>query len=223
MKLAFNKIVLDDRIYPRTHVNEFNIARLAHAFDSGATFPPLTIESGSNRLVDGWHRYETYKRKGVATVEVTKKAYTTEADLFADAVRLNIGHGEPLDQFTIRNAIIRLNRYGYSREQITEVVRLPADQLDKIERGFASSKETGEPIALKGGLNHLRGQSLDGQQQQVNRNYSGGKAVFYVRQICDLLEHDMWPNSSASFDSEMDRLVGLWTAIVATRSADKAA
>jgi hypothetical protein len=207
-KIQLSKIVIDDSIYPRTAVSDFHVGRIVAALKTGVKLPPLMVEARTNRLVDGRHRFEACRREGYKTVEVIEKVYSSEADLFADAVRLNVGHGEPLDQYCVRSAIIRLTEYGYRREQISEVVRLPIDQIEKIERGFAMA-QNGKPVALKGGLDHLKGRTLDPQQIEVNRHYSGSKAVFYVRKICDLLENDMAP-TTRTFIDEMDRLVALW-------------
>jgi hypothetical protein len=209
MMINIRQVVIDDTIYPRNKVILFNINRMTDAFDAGARFPPLVIEEGTKRLVDGRHRYEMFKGKGVKKVEVIAKVYSSDADLFADAVRLNIGHGQNFDQITTRTAIIRLGEYGYSRAQIAEIVRVPAVSLEGIERGFALS-EDGKPLALKSGLSHMRGQVLTQEQVAVNRQYGGPKAVFFVKQICSMLEHGMWPDRSQPFVAAMDRLVLLW-------------
>jgi hypothetical protein len=208
-KVAIEKIMIDESIYPRTAVNEFNIGKLLSALSTNTVLPPITVEAKTFRLVDGRHRYEAYKRKGLKTIEVTTKVYNNEADLFADAVRCNIGHGQPLDSYTVRAAIIRLTEYGYSKEAISDVVRMPLEQIEKIERGYANEQATGKPMALKGGLSHLKGTSLSPRQIEINRHYGGGKATFYIRQLCELLENDMEPQTN-SFANEMDRLVQLW-------------
>jgi ParB/Sulfiredoxin domain len=208
-KVGIEKIVVDEAIYPRSSVSDFNVSRLVAALSTGAKLPPIVCEAKTMRIVDGRHRYEAYIKKGLKTIEVTQKVYASEADLFADAVRCNIGHGEPLDSYNVRSAIIRLSEYGYAKEAISEVVRLPLEQIEKIERGYASEQGTGRPLALKGGLSHLKGTQLTPRQQEINRHYSGGKAVFYARQIADLLENDMWPHTE-SFAYEMNRLTDLW-------------
>src|SRR5580765_905255 len=149
MKLAIDKIVIDENIYPRSSVNEFNIAKLVSALSTGTALPPITVEAKTFRLVDGRHRYEAYKRKKLKTIEAVTKVYANEADLFADAVRNNIGHGQPLDSYTVRSAIIRLTEYGYSKDAISDVVRMPLEQIEKIERGYASEQASGKPLALK--------------------------------------------------------------------------
>jgi hypothetical protein len=210
--ININKIVIDPDIYPRSSVSEFNVGRLVAALKTGVKLPPMILEASTFKLVDGRHRYLAYQRQEIEKVSVEQRVYTTEADMFADCVKCNIGHGEPLDQYSVRAAIVRLEQYGYSRERISDVVRLPIDALEKIERGFAAD-ESGQPIALKGGLSHLSGSVLSPAQLNVNRHYSGGKASFYAKQLGDLLENNMWPERSESFTSQMDRLVKLWMAV----------
>jgi hypothetical protein len=217
-KIPIEKIAIDASLYPRSGVNDFTIHRMVAALQVGTILPPIIIEAKTLRLVDGRHRYETHKREGLKTIEVEEKVYKNEADLFADAVRFNIGHGQPLDTYSVRNAIIRLETYGYSKEAISEVVRLPLDDIKKIEkRGFAND-ESGKSIALKGGLSHLAGHTLDKQQREINRRYSGPKAVFFVRQIAGLLANDMHPQTK-TFTDEMDSLCELWRNIKTKSSA----
>lgn len=208
MKLDISAITIDENLYPRKDISLVHVNRLAHAILAGAKLPPITIEAGTRRLVDGRHRVEAHKQLDMAQITVSEKVYKSEADLFADAVRLNIGHGEALDHYSVQNAIIRLEQYGYAREQISEIVRLPFDRIDKIRRGFAVS-ETGEPLAVKGGLPHLRGETLSDEQQAVNRRYSGGKATFHARQLRELIANGIWPKTAA-FRREMDELTALW-------------
>lgn len=208
MKLGIEKIVIDEDIYPRSGVSDFHVGRLVAALNTGSKLPPVVVEAKTYRLVDGRHRYEAYQKQGLKTIEAETKAYNNEADLFADAVRLNIGHGDPLDSYTVRSAIIRLSKYGYTKLAISDVVRMPLEQIDRIERGYAS-EQSGHAIALKGGLSHLKGQSLTPAQIKVNKHYGGLKATFYVRQVCELLVNDMAP-TTGNFAAEMDRLVELW-------------
>lgn len=211
MKMEIQQLVLDYDIYPRTRVNDYYVARLIAAFKAGAKFPPIIIEAESKRIIDGFHRYHVYLDQEIKKVEVTPKTYATEADLFADSVRLNIGHGEPLDSYSVKRAVLRLEEYGYAKEQISEVVRLPVANIEKIERGFAFN-EKDQPIALKGGLKHLAQTTLSTEKEEVNRHYSGQKATFHLNQLCELLQHDMWPRSEG-FASAMNNLVSLWERI----------
>jgi hypothetical protein len=101
-----------------------------------------------------------------------------------------------------------LQEFGFQRVQIGEIVRLPPAKIEKIERGFAAS-EDGKPIALKSGLSHLRGEVLSQEQQEINRRYSGPKAVFHAKLLLGMIEADAWPRSDA-FIAKMDELCAAW-------------
>lgn len=211
MKIDTTSVVIDETVYPRSSMSEFLVHRMMEALDSGSRFPPIVIEAGSRRLVDGRHRLEVSLRKGIMEIDADEKAYPSEAEMFADAVRLNISHGAALTAYDIKVSIARLQALGFQREQIGEVVRIGADKIDTIVKGFAAGGD-GQPLALKGGLRHMRGTTLSEQQIAAQRRYGGGQAVFYVRQIKALLEADMWPTHSDVFATEMDELIVLWRA-----------
>jgi len=211
-RIALSDLKLDDSIYPRGSVSDFNVARMIQAMKAGAQLPAIVTDVTSRRIVDGRHRYEAYLREGITSIESIEKSYASEGDLYADAVRLNVSHGQALTLYNIRNAIIRLDGFGYTLDVISDIVKLSIENIEQIRRGFATDATTGEPIALKGGLSHLAGEKLDKMQQEVNRRYSGPKAVFYVRQLSALLTNDMWPKSG-EFRAEMNDLCKQWHAV----------
>jgi hypothetical protein len=218
MRIQLSELKLDEGLYPRKAVNPFFVHRMIDALESGSEFPAVTIEQGTGRLVDGWHRYQVYLAKGIKDVEAVGKVYLNDSDFFADAVRLNTTHGVPLTAYDLRNAVARLESMGYQRDAISEVVKLPADKIAEITKGFAASPE-GNPVALKGGLSHKHGETLSEQQINAQRRYGGHKAVFYVRQLILLLEEDLWPREQLNFRQEMDRLVKLWSDDATTERA----
>lgn len=211
-RIAIGEIVLDESIYPRGSVNLLHIKRLQEALDGGAVLPPVIVERGTNRLVDGRHRYGAHHAKELAEIACEFRVYDTEADLFADAIRLNAEHGIPLTYYDVKMSILRLQELGYTQDRISEAVRIRIDKVEDIIRGAGVSVTTGQPIAIKGGLRHKAGQPLTDRQQEAMRHYAGGNVVFYIRQLINLLENDLWPAESVSVKSEMDRLLGYWVA-----------
>ena len=216
MKLSDIKI--DDAIYPRNGVDHFHVGRLIDAIETGAKFPPLVIEAGTHRLVDGRHRYEAMTAKDIKSTKVIEKTYANDADLFADAARLNIDHGLKLSNFDIKHVIARLEDFGFTRDKIGDIVRTPMTKIEEIARGFASGP-AGEAVALKGGLHHKKGMKLTERQVEVNRHYAGGKPVFYVNQIIALLESDLWPRDNTNFVEAMGKLVILWHQLTTKNAA----
>jgi len=67
-EISISEIVWDPSIYPRQKWNTSTIDRYADAVEAGEEFPPIILEQGTNRLLDGKHRLEAYKKAGVETV-----------------------------------------------------------------------------------------------------------------------------------------------------------
>jgi hypothetical protein len=63
-----DKIVWDPSVYPRSKWNTATIERYADALEAGDRFPPIVVEAGTGRLLDGKHRLEAYLRAGMVTV-----------------------------------------------------------------------------------------------------------------------------------------------------------
>lgn len=59
-KIDLSEIVYDPKIYPREKWKTKTIESYADALKGGATFPPLILEIGTNKLLDGVHRWKAY-------------------------------------------------------------------------------------------------------------------------------------------------------------------
>lgn len=210
MKMQLIQIVLDESLRARSHNNPIHIHDMVEAYEMGVRFPPMVIERQTRRLVDGWHRHEVYSVIGLTETEVEPRTYSGEAELFADAIRLNISHGERLTSYDIKNAIARLESLGVTRVAISEIVRVPAPKIEKLVRGFAQSAD-GAPLPLKRGLGHLQGQTLTDRQAAAIKHHGGHEATFYARQVVALLEQDLWPRDNPAFHQAMNDLTRLWT------------
>jgi hypothetical protein len=209
MKLSISKIKIDEQLYPRAHMDPLHISRLAAALRTGAKFPPIVVEAKTYRLVDGRNRCEAHKGVGIKTIEAVEKVYRNEADFFADAVRLNAAHGQPLDAESMRTAIIRLYSFGYSKEVISELVRVPTDHLETVRRGFDDVKSNGPPVAVKG---DSKQPAISEKQKELARRFSSEKAIFYVKQLVQMFDDDVHPRTRL-FRDQMDDLVRLWTLV----------
>jgi len=68
--IEIGKIVFDSSIYPREKPSSSTISEYADALIGGAKFPPIVLEEGTNRLLDGYHRWKAYASvDGVSEIE----------------------------------------------------------------------------------------------------------------------------------------------------------
>lgn len=62
MLVNLSEMVFDNSIYPREKWNSKTIEVYADAVKAGSKFPPIVLEKGTNRLLDGIHRWKAYLR-----------------------------------------------------------------------------------------------------------------------------------------------------------------
>jgi len=60
--ILLSEIKFDASIYPRSKPSSATIDTYADALLGGAKFPPIVLEAGTNRLLDGYHRWKAYLR-----------------------------------------------------------------------------------------------------------------------------------------------------------------
>lgn len=132
--VAIKDLVFDSELYPRFKTNWLTVYQYAMAMKSGSVFPPVTVGilNGKKYVVDGWHRIEALKLLGEEYVNAVVKHYESEAELFADAVKLNVTHGRQLSVQEKARIIDRLKEYNFSLEQISEIVRIPVDKIERF-------------------------------------------------------------------------------------------
>lgn len=212
MKLT--DLILDFDLYPRNDVSATHVTALIDAFESGEAIPPIIVDAKSKRVVDGFHRYRMHDRLGHDTVEVELRTYASEADLFADAVRLNASHGRSFDSFDRRRAVLKLADYGYTPEQIKAIVHMPAAKLEDVVR-ITATVPGGGVVVVKGGLRReLTGTHMTAARRDLNESWSGMNPAYHARQLVDLLRAGVVPESAA-FVQAMDELTELWRSVSA--------
>lgn len=112
-----------------------HVARLAETDDP---LPPILVERGSMRVIDGMHRLLAARLRGRDTIEV-EFFEGSAADAFLYAVKANVTHGLPLSHEDRRAAAIRIiSSYPHMSDRaIARVTGLGATTIASIRRGFA--------------------------------------------------------------------------------------
>jgi transcriptional regulator with XRE-family HTH domain len=124
-------------IYPRGGKSEETVKAYVEAIRIGAKFPPIKIQRvfnypGDNEkteaflILDGIHRWSAFKECGykkIAAVEWKKGPIDYEKSripLLLESAKCNLTHGD------------RLNRLGWTQEQIAEVAGLSRNRISEI-------------------------------------------------------------------------------------------
>lgn len=129
-KIAIESIVWEPSIYPRQKWNTSTIERYADAIEAGEQFPPITLEKGTNRLLDGKHRLEAHKRVGASAICAEWHSIPDGMTAKYYAASLSARHGDRLSNADIK--------------EIAEAEFEANPQLDPVKwgRGLGISKST---------------------------------------------------------------------------------
>lgn len=92
--VALNNVVVDLDVYPRSGWSEGTIERYAEALEAGERFPPIILQVGSNRLLDGMHRYRAHLQAGRTQIEVEHHVVPAGMPPKLYAASLSAKHGD---------------------------------------------------------------------------------------------------------------------------------
>ncbi len=95
-------VVLDDSIFPRAAVDEPTARRYADSITAGESLPPVIVENGTNRLLDGWHRHRAHRILDLAEIEILFADVPAGMDARLFAASLSAKHGLPLAESDCR-------------------------------------------------------------------------------------------------------------------------
>ena len=207
-QIKVSDLVLDYNLYPRTETSKVHISQMAEALEAGVKFPPIIVDAKSLRVVDGFHRVEAYKRLKRETIEAELREYPSEAELFAEAARLNASHGRPLSPYDRKRIVLRLKELGFERERIAEIIQARVETVDQILRDTALYK--GNAVPVKRGLETLKRKKITEPQKRLVEKWGGMSPLFYVNQVIAYLEADAWDPNNRKFAERMDYLCDLW-------------
>jgi hypothetical protein len=137
LKIAY--LQMPKTFYPRNSVNMMIVEKYANYIKAGAEFPPILVGRLHNHLivVDGWHRTHAYIKLRIKYIRAIVRDYSSEKDLFADAVRLNQGHGYSLTKHDRQRCIRRLKLMKFNPEEIMRLTSIPASE---VTRSWQSQK-----------------------------------------------------------------------------------
>jgi len=155
MYIDIDRVLVDEKYYPRNDIGWRHIAELLSALRIGEPLPPIVVGKRDERyvIIDGRHRYEAHKQFKAPKIAgmVTR---LPESQWFAEAVRLNTAHGHGLSYQEKIAAAMQLRRQSFEDKQIESIVRIPLDKLEAAieERGRWLKPDDIRPLVIKGGI-----------------------------------------------------------------------
>ncbi|MFC4592002.1 ParB/RepB/Spo0J family partition protein [Sphaerisporangium corydalis] len=121
--ISIAELVLRDS--PRSSGEDTEHARALAEVEAEAGLPPIVVQRGTNRVVDGMHRVRAAQLRGERAIRA-RYFDGDDASAFVLAVRLNARHGLPLSLPDRKSAARRILREhpGWSNRAVASVVGL---------------------------------------------------------------------------------------------------
>ncbi|MCZ6680298.1 MAG: ParB N-terminal domain-containing protein [Candidatus Poribacteria bacterium] len=144
--MQIKDLVLQRRLNPRKKIDGETVERYVQIIDD---LPPIIVQGTTGVLIDGWHRVEAARRLGLTELPA-EEIDVADNDLFAEAVRRNLGHGLALTKAERNDAIVKLYREGYTQEAVGEMFGIDQGNISRVvgalertERICVTHKEKG--------------------------------------------------------------------------------
>lgn len=144
--LALSAVVFDDSIYPRASWSQSTVDRYAEALNADEVFPPIVLELGSNRLLDGMHRARAHRAAGreSITVEYHEIPDGIPAKLYAASLSARNGDrivGDDMRQIAREIAtanpdfsvVIIAKHLGVTRQTVSKYVADITDRREAVQ------------------------------------------------------------------------------------------
>jgi hypothetical protein len=124
-------LVLDLNLYPRKEIDNKTVENYVRALKAGCTFPNIRVGllKGEKIIADGVHRVRSHKRVKIEYIACAELPFTSEAELFAEAVRLNSDHGKGFTDEDLKWSIKRLQKFKFRVSDIVALVHVPASEI----------------------------------------------------------------------------------------------
>jgi len=129
-----NELVLDNSINPRLTGTDSDVVDYYAEIFEDVVWPPILVDRQTMKLIDGFHRVAAAKKAGKYTIAVQYVEGGEEDELFALAVKANMGHGVHLNKEERYKAIHKLQRMGWTNEKITGYIGCSAVMVEKTEQ-----------------------------------------------------------------------------------------
>ncbi len=149
--VSVNDLVFDRALNPRAHGVDQEVVEFYAGIFEEVVWPPIVADRATKKLLDGWHRVEAAKRAGAYSLPVLW-VDAKEEELFAHAVKLNLGHGLRLTREERLRAVAKLAREGWTPERIVEflgctpILVKQAEQAEDLRAHFRATQHPGAAL-----------------------------------------------------------------------------
>ncbi len=187
--LGIEEVKIDDRVYPRSSVDNYVIAKYMKAMKSGSIFPPIVVAKfeGQYILVDGNHRLTTNKQMKNKHIKSEILEGLSLEEIYIESVKRNSIHGTSFTTLDVTKICLKLQTMNLTLTEISSIIHIPADKIEPyVAKRITRIGVTQEQVPLKAAYKHFAGEHL---AEPLNQETSiGVKQMDLFNSLIHLLE-----------------------------------
>lgn len=213
--LKITQIKVDEESYPRMKCDWFTAYDYSQSMKSGAKFPPIEVALFNKKyiLIDGRHRLEAKKKLKEEYITAIVHVGLSKKQIFVKAVESNIGHGRPLSTQDKVMCIDTLEKLNFTNEQISKMVSIPMDKLERFKGTKITNTVNGKTIYLKSTTKNFAGEIVEENFNDQQTNFSTHGQIHLLKQVVSLLHNGMVDFDNPTITELIQQLSSLLTAI----------
>lgn len=197
--VAVDSLEFDPAFYPRMKPSDYHIHEIVNAMEGGNELPPIVADRATRKIIDGVHRWNAAIKRELAEIAVEWRDYTSETEMFKDAVLLNSVHGLNFGARDKLKVIEIGQQFGLKEIDVAGLLRTSESYIKAIMPRYATvqadAKATKlERLPLKASTRHLSGQTITpAQADAIRGNAPGTSYLLVVRQLLSAVKNDLLP------------------------------
>ncbi len=190
--LNLKDIVWDRELYPRINYNWQVAYDYSQSMKAGAKFPPIVVALHRRKyyLIDGKHRIEATKLCKEKHIQAVILKGLNDKRIFIEAVKANINHGYPLAPKEKRDIVLKLRDFNISATEISELIRVPIENMNKFVGDNLVNDLTGEVI-VKAPLKNMAGMSFNINFEEQQKTVTGMSQEVILKSIITIIDGNM--------------------------------
>jgi hypothetical protein len=186
LQIALDALRTDGGTQARVRLDEDTLATYGEALAAGATFPDVVVfcDGVDNWLADGFHRVETYRRAGRATINALVRP-GTRRDAILYAAGANGRHGLPRTREDKRRAVLLLladpEWRGWADREIARTCNVSAPFVARLRNPVTVIVGSENTAGVAVATSSAGKQAETPAQQRTYRTRHGTTAMMHVR------------------------------------------
>lgn len=129
--IPIDQVMFVKELYPRLREDDATIERYRASLD---LLPPITV-ARERVLVDGFHRWQAFRREGAAEIPAIDLGNLTDVEILKESIRRNARHGQQLDTKDKRRMADQLYRQGIrDNTELAELLSITPKTLKEYLR-----------------------------------------------------------------------------------------